>query len=165
MLSTFWHAFVLLFSMASLFPQLLALSTNSDPRPTTRYLTGPTEALEPSTSKLPQTYPLGSPRKWLGASGFSDLLGDSSPDHPIPLSGFASPASCPVVKDLIPIISPSSCNTHSHSVPLTEHCYWHCRYGVREGEFPKKNETGTLQEQITFNEARTGSSQISELLH
>ena len=29
----------------------------------------------------------------------------------------------------------------------------------------KKNETGTLQAQITFNEARRGSSQISELLH
>ena len=126
-LSTFQHAFVLLLSMASLFPQLLALSTNSDPRPTTRYLTGPTEALELSASKLPQTDPLGSLRKWLGASGFSELLGDSSPDHPIPLSGFASPAPCPVVKDLIPIISPSSCNTHSHSVPRTEHCYWHCR--------------------------------------
>ena len=37
--------------------------------------------------------------------------------------------------------------------------------GVREGESQKKNETSTLQEQITFNEARTGSSQISELLH
>ena len=37
--------------------------------------------------------------------------------------------------------------------------------GVREGEVLKKNETGTLQEQITINEARRGSSQISELLH
>ena len=39
------------------------------------------------------------------------------------------------------------------------------RSGVRVGEVWKKNETGTLQEQITFNEARRGSSQISELLH
>ena len=39
------------------------------------------------------------------------------------------------------------------------------RYGVRVGEVQKKNETGTLQEQITFNEVRRGSSQISELLH
>ena len=39
------------------------------------------------------------------------------------------------------------------------------RYGVRVGKIQKKNETGTLQEQITFNEARRGSSQISELLH
>ena len=38
------------------------------------------------------------------------------------------------------------------------------RYGVRVGEVQKKNETGTLQEQITFNEVRRGSSQISELL-
>ena len=41
-----------------------------------------------------------------------------------------------------------------------------CR--VRELErarFGKKNETGTLQEQITFNGARRGSSQISERLH
>ena len=37
--------------------------------------------------------------------------------------------------------------------------------GVREGEVAKKNETGTLEEQITFNEARRGSSQINELLH
>ena len=36
--------------------------------------------------------------------------------------------------------------------------------GVREGEVQKK-ETGTLQEQITFNEARRGSSQIIELLY
>ena len=39
---------------------------------------------------------------------------------------------------------------------------------VRELEkvrFRKKNKTGTLQEQITFNEARRGRSQISELLH
>ena len=28
----------------------------------------------------------------------------------------------------------------------------------------KKNETGTLQEEITFSEARRGSSQISEVL-
>ena len=39
------------------------------------------------------------------------------------------------------------------------------RYGVRVGEVQKKNEIGTLQEQITFNEARRGSNQISELLH
>ena len=38
-------------------------------------------------------------------------------------------------------------------------------YGVREGKIQKKNETSTVQEQITFNEARRGSSQISELLH
>ena len=38
------------------------------------------------------------------------------------------------------------------------------RYGVRVGEVQKKNETGTLQEQITFNEARRGRSQISEQL-
>ena len=37
--------------------------------------------------------------------------------------------------------------------------------GAREGEVWKKNKTGTLQEQTTFNEARRGSSQISELLH
>ena len=37
--------------------------------------------------------------------------------------------------------------------------------GVREGKVQKKMEAGTLQEQITFNEARRGSSQISELLH
>ena len=37
--------------------------------------------------------------------------------------------------------------------------------GVREVEVQEKNKTGTLQEQITFNEARRGSSQISELLH
>ena len=36
--------------------------------------------------------------------------------------------------------------------------------GAGEGEVRKKNETGTLQEQIAFNEARRGSSQISELL-
>ena len=29
----------------------------------------------------------------------------------------------------------------------------------------KKNQTSTLQEQTTFNEARRGSNQISELLH
>ena len=39
------------------------------------------------------------------------------------------------------------------------------RSGVRVGEVQKKNKTGTLQEQITFNEARRGSSQISELLN
>ena len=39
------------------------------------------------------------------------------------------------------------------------------RYRVRVGEVQKKNETGTLQEQITFNEARRSSTQISELLH
>ena len=37
--------------------------------------------------------------------------------------------------------------------------------GVREGEVWKKNETGTLQQQITFSEARRGGSHISELLH
>ena len=37
-------------------------------------------------------------------------------------------------------------------------------YAVREGEVQNKNETGTLQEQITFNEARRGNSQISALL-
>ena len=38
-------------------------------------------------------------------------------------------------------------------------------YGVREGKVQKKNktETGTFQEQITLNEVRRGSSQISEL--
>ena len=33
------------------------------------------------------------------------------------------------------------------------------------GEVRKKNETGTFQEQITFNAARRGSSQITERLH
>ena len=33
------------------------------------------------------------------------------------------------------------------------------------GKVQKKNEIGTLQEQITFNEVRRGRSQISELLH
>ena len=37
--------------------------------------------------------------------------------------------------------------------------------GVREGKVWKKKKTGTLQEQIAFNEARRGSSQISKLLH
>ena len=37
--------------------------------------------------------------------------------------------------------------------------------GVRELEKARFRKTGTLQEQITFNEARRGSSQISELLH
>ena len=35
-------------------------------------------------------------------------------------------------------------------------------YGVREREVQRKNETSTLQEQITFNEARRGSSQIRD---
>ena len=52
---------------------------------------------------------------------------------------------------------------------LLKHLRWSLvtsvRYGVRVGEVQKKNETGTLQEQITFNEVRRGSSQISELLH
>ena len=39
------------------------------------------------------------------------------------------------------------------------------RSGVRVGKVQKKNKTGTLHEQITFNEARRGSSQISELVH
>ena len=39
------------------------------------------------------------------------------------------------------------------------------RYGVRESEVQIKNETGTLQEQITFNEAKRGSIPISEPLH
>ena len=38
-------------------------------------------------------------------------------------------------------------------------------HGVREGEVQEKNETGPIQEQVTFNEVRRGSSQISELLH
>ena len=38
-------------------------------------------------------------------------------------------------------------------------------YGGREREVQRKNETGILQEQITFNEARRGSNQISELLN
>jgi len=37
-------------------------------------------------------------------------------------------------------------------------------YGVKESEVQIKNETGTLQEQITFNEVKRGSSQISELI-
>ena len=37
--------------------------------------------------------------------------------------------------------------------------------GVREGEVWKKNKIGSLQEQITSNEMRRGSSQITELLH
>ena len=36
--------------------------------------------------------------------------------------------------------------------------------GVRESEIWRKNETCTQQEQVTFNEARRGSSQMSELL-
>ena len=36
--------------------------------------------------------------------------------------------------------------------------------GVREGEVWKKNKIGSLQEQITSNEMRRGSSQITELL-
>ena len=51
---------------------------------------------------------------------------------------------------------------------LLKHLRWSLvtsvRYGVRVGEVQKKNETGTLQEQITFNEVRRGSSQISEHL-
>lgn len=35
---------------------------------------------------------------------------------------------------------------------------------LEKGEVRKKNETNTLQEQITSNEARRGSRQISELL-
>ena len=38
-------------------------------------------------------------------------------------------------------------------------------YGVRKGKVQKKKKAGTLQEQTTFNEARRGSSQISEPLH
>ena len=37
-------------------------------------------------------------------------------------------------------------------------------YRVREGKVQKKK-TSTLQEQISFNEVRRGSSQISEPLH
>ena len=52
---------------------------------------------------------------------------------------------------------------------LLKHLRWSLvtsvRYGVRVGMVQKNNETGTLQEQITFNEVRRGSSQISELLH
>ena len=49
---------------------------------------------------------------------------------------------------------------------LTDTGWWSCRVReLREGEVWKKNKTGTFQEQITFNEARRGSSQISELLH
>ena len=48
---------------------------------------------------------------------------------------------------------------------LLKHLRWSSvtsvRYGVRVGKVQKNNETGTLQEQITFNEARRGSSQIS----
>ena len=40
-------------------------------------------------------------------------------------------------------------------------CIHIVRYGVRVGEFQKKNQTGTLQEQITFNEARRGSKLAS----
>ena len=47
---------------------------------------------------------------------------------------------------------------------MTERLHFLSFYGVREGEVQKKNETGPLQEQISFNEARRGSSQISELL-
>ena len=51
---------------------------------------------------------------------------------------------------------------------LLKHLRWSLvtsvRYGVRVGEVQKKNETGTLQEQITFNEARRGSTQISQQL-
>ena len=49
---------------------------------------------------------------------------------------------------------------------LTDIGWWSCRVReLREGEVWKKNKTGTFQEQITFNEARRGGSQISELLH
>ena len=48
---------------------------------------------------------------------------------------------------------------------MTERLHFLSFYGVREGEVQKKNETGPLQEQISFNEARRGSSQISDLLH
>ena len=51
---------------------------------------------------------------------------------------------------------------------LLKHLRWSLatsvRYGARVGEVQKKNETGTLQEQITFNEARRGSGQISQQL-
>ena len=51
---------------------------------------------------------------------------------------------------------------------LLKHLRWSLvtsvRYGVRVGEVQKKNETGTLQEQITVNEARRGSTQISQQL-
>ena len=51
---------------------------------------------------------------------------------------------------------------------LLKHLRWSLvtsvRYGVRVGEVQKKNETGTLQEQITFNEVRRSRSQISEQL-
>ena len=56
------------------------------------------------------------------------------------------------------VVSPSYIATHGALV-------FPVGYGVREGEVPKKNKTGTLQEQITFNEVRRGSSEISELLH
>ena len=56
------------------------------------------------------------------------------------------------------VVSPSYIATHGALV-------FPVGYGVREGEVQKKNVTGTLQEQITFNEARRSSSQISELLH
>ena len=39
------------------------------------------------------------------------------------------------------------------------------RKGTREGEVQRKNETDTLQKQITFNKVRRGSSQTTELLH
>ena len=40
-----------------------------------------------------------------------------------------------------------------------------CRVRELEKARFRKNETSILQEQVTFNEARRGSSQISELLH
>lgn len=39
------------------------------------------------------------------------------------------------------------------------------RYRVRVGKVQEKNETGTFQEQTAVNQARRGSSQMSELLH
>ena len=36
---------------------------------------------------------------------------------------------------------------------------------MEKARFGEKNETSTLQEQITFNEARRGNSQIGELQH
>ena len=48
---------------------------------------------------------------------------------------------------------------------LTDTGWWSCRVReLREGEVWKKNKIGSLQEQITSNEMRRGSSQITELL-
>ena len=55
--------------------------------------------------------------------------------------------------------------TELHMTEVTQQQQQQQGKGVREGEVWKKNKTGTLQEQITFNEARSGGSQISELLH